>query len=152
MSDDLDARWRLRVFRRECMRRRAQLHRVRHSAMFAMLIEGFGHKTSFAGRERALNRLVQLLRGMVVPVGARLDGAQAVGFVYSFATLGSPIIDGAGCGIRVKALSLRNGQEFDLVDVPDADLVGALDPAAVLLDRASDHLRRSAERQEGASA
>ena len=152
MSEDLDARWRLRVFRRACARRRAQLARVRHSPMFRLLIESFGHKTALAGRERALNRLIRLLDGMVVPVGARLDGAKAAAFVYVFKPLGSPIIDGAaGSGIRVKALSLRNGQEFDLVDVPDADLVGATDHVAMLVECAGAHLRRNAERRQASS-
>ena len=133
--------------------RRAQLARVRHSPMFAILIEGFGRKSSPQGRERALARLVQLLHGMVVPVGARLDGAKPAAFAYCFEVIGSPIVDGAGSGIRVKALSLRNGQEFDLVDVPDGDLVDATDHVAVLLGRASDHLHRNAERrQAGAGA
>lgn len=148
MTDDLDARWRLRVFRRECARRRAQLHRVRKSPMFGILMEGFGHKTSQQGRERALARLLRLLNGVTIPVGARLVGATPAAFVYFFEVVGSPIIDGAGCGIRIKALSLSNGHEFDLITVPDADLVGALDLVAVLLDRASDHLRRSAERRQ----
>lgn len=148
MTDDLDARWRLRVFRRQCARRRAQLARVRSSPIFNMLVESFNHKTSPQGRERAVLRLARLLDGMAVPAGARLAGPKPSAFFYLFAPIGSPIIDGAGCGIRVKALSLRRGQEFTLIEVPDADLVGATDHVAVLVERAGEHLRRNAERRQ----